>query len=362
NILCGIVGYPDLLLLEHRDSELLRSSLLAIKDSGEKASAVVQDLLTLSRRGVLVTDVVNLNEIVAGYVKSPECAHLAANFPEIRLTTQLDPELLNIEGSSLHLFKAVMNLVLNSFEAITPPGTVRLITANRYLDRPVKGYDQVGPGEYVTLCVEDSGAGISPEDTERIFEPFYTKKVLGRSGSGLGLAVVWGAVKDHKGCIIVESQLGRGTSIQLYFPASRRELPARQPSPQIGSYRGRGERVLVVDDLAEQRALLTKILGSLGYQAHAVASGEAAVEFVHAGGAADLVLLDMIMEPGMDGLDTCRALRELRPGLRLIIASGFSETDRVREALRLGAGPHLKKPYRLEHLARLLHETLHAGR
>lgn len=360
NILCGIVGYPDLLLLDCTEEGFLKTSLLEIKKSGEKAATVVQDLLTLSRRGVLVTDVVNLNGIVADYLQSPEHAELQRNFPDITVTTSLEPDLLNIEGGTLPLYKSVMNLVFNSFEAITPPGTVSLSTENVYLDRPLRGYDHVKPGEYVTLTVADTGAGISPEDRERIFEPFYTKKVMGRSGTGLGMAVVWGTVKDHQGYILVRSEVGKGSTMVLYFPASRRELPTREPSPGVEHYTGSGETILVVDDLPEQTTLISRLLERLGYRVHAAQSGEAAVEYLKAG-AADLVILDMIMDPGMDGLDTYRQIHALRPDLRVIITSGFSETQRVREALLLGAGPYVKKPYRLEALVRVVHEALATG-
>ena len=360
NILCGIVGYPDLLLLDCTEDGVLKTSLLEIKKSGEMAATVVQDLLTLSRRGVLVTDVVNLNDIAADYLQSPEHAQLQRNFPAITVTTSFDPDLLNIEGGTLPLYKSVMNLVINSFESITPPGTVSLATENLYLDRPLRGYDHVKPGEYVTLTVTDTGGGISPEDRERIFEPFYTRKIMGRSGTGLGMAVVWGTVKDHQGYILVQSEVGKGTSMVLYFPASRRELPSREPVPGAEYYTGRGESILVVDDLPEQTRLITKLLERLDYRVHAAQSGEAAVEYLKSG-AADLVILDMIMDPGMDGLDTYRLIHALRPELRVIITSGYSETHRVREALRLGAGPYVKKPYRLEKLARVVHEALATG-
>ncbi|MHB8835642.1 MAG: hybrid sensor histidine kinase/response regulator [Candidatus Methylomirabilia bacterium] len=360
NILCGIVGYPDLLLLDCTEEGFLKTSLLEIKKSGEKAATVVQDLLTLSRRGVVVTDVVNLNDIVADYLQSPEHAQLVKSFPDIAVAVDFGPALLNIEGGTLPLYKSVMNLVLNSFEAITPPGTVSLTTENRYLDLPLRGYDRVKPGEYVTLTVADTGSGISPEDRERIFEPFYTKKVMGRSGTGLGMAVVWGTVKDHQGYVLVESEVGKGSTVALFFPASRRELPSRETPPGVEHFFGRGESILVVDDLPDQRTLVAKMLERLGYRVHAVPSGEAAVEHLKAG-AADLMILDMIMDPGLDGLDTYRLVRGLRPGLRVIITSGFSETQRVREAQRFGAGPYVRKPYRLETLAKVVHEALAAG-
>jgi PAS domain S-box-containing protein len=360
NILCGIVGYPDMLLLDCRDDGFLRESLLAIKNSGEKAANVVQDLLTLSRRGVLTTEVVSLSQIITDYLKSPEHQLLERSFPGVVVTSELARDLPAIEGSSHHLLKTVMNLVLNAFEAIVPPGTVSLSTANRHLDRPLVGYDRVQPGEYVTLTVADSGVGISPEDTERIFEPFYTKKIMGRSGTGLGMAVVWGTVKDHRGYITVGSEAGMGSTIELFFPASRRELAARAPTPGIAHYPGHGESLLVVDDMLDQRILVSRMLERLGYRVHAVSSGEEAVEHVTAQ-PVDLVVLDMIMDPGIDGLDTYRKLRAVRPGVKAIITSGFSETDRVREVLRLGAGPCVKKPYRMETLARVVHEALHGA-
>ena len=360
NILCGIVGYPDILLLDCDGESPLKSSLLEIKKSGEKAATVVQDLLTLSRRGVLVTDVVNLNQIVSDYLQSPEHATLQQSFPGVALTARLAPDLLNIEGGALPLYKTVMNLLFNSYEAIVSPGTITLTTENRYLHRPLRGYDHVKPGDYVTLAVADSGTGISPEDRERIFEPFYTKKIMGRSGTGLGMAVVWGTVKDHQGYILVESTVGTGTVVELYFPASRRALPAPEPPAGLELYPGHGESILVVDDIPAQTALASKMLARLGYRPHAVQSGESAVAYLK-DGAADLVILDMIMDPGIDGLETYRRIHALRPELRVVITSGYSETDRVREALRLGAGPYVKKPYRLETLARTVHEALAAG-
>jgi CheY-like chemotaxis protein len=174
------------------------------------------------------------------------------------------------------------------------------------------------------------------------------------------MAVVWGTVKDHQGYILVQSEVGKGSSMVLFFPASRRELPAQEPAPGVDFHAGRGQLILVVDDLPEQATLITRILERLGYRVHAVSSGEAAVAYLKSG-TPDLMILDMIMDPGMDGLDTYRQAHALRPELRVIITSGFSETHFVREALRLGAGPYVKKPFRVETLARIVHETLAAG-
>jgi CheY-like chemotaxis protein len=226
-------------------------------------------------------------------------------------------------------------------------GVLKITTTNQYLDRPIQGYDNVREGDYVVLSVSDSGEGISAADIKRIFEPFYTKKIMGRSGTGLGLAVVWGTVKDHHGYIDVESEEGKGTTFTLYFPVTREEISKDQLPLSMAAYMGRNESILVVDDIRGQRELATRMLTKLNYQVTSVPSGEKAVEYLRTN-TADLVVLDMIMDPGMDGLDTYRNIIKLHPGQKAIIVSGFSETDRVKEAQELGAGPYVRKPYVLE--------------
>ncbi len=347
NILSGIVSYPELLLMDLPEGSALRKPIQTIKKSGEKAAAIVQDLLTLARRGVETTEVVSLNQIVADYLGSPEFSKLQLNHPGITVRAQLEDELLNIVGSPVHLSKTVMNLVTNAAEAMPDGGTIAIRTENRYLEAETVGYESAVTGDFVTLAVSDAGIGIPPEEMERIFEPFYTKKAMGRSGTGLGMAVVWGTVKDHRGHIDVKSVVDRGTDITLYFPATRRAAPRRDEALPLEELRGRGERVLVVDDVREQREIAGEILGKLGYAVETAASGEAAVERLREA-PADLVVLDMIMDPGIDGLETFRRILALRPGQKTIIASGYSESVQVREAQRLGAGAYVKKPYLLQ--------------
>jgi len=222
-------------------------------------------------------------------------------------------------------------------------------TANCYLDRPISGFDQVREGDYVVLSVSDTGEGIPASDVKRIFEPFYTKKVMGRSGTGLGLAVVWGTVKDHLGYINVESEEGKGTTFTLYFPVTREDATPEQVSISASEYMGNGESVLVVDDVKEQRNLANTMLKKLNYKVDTVSSGEEAVEYLKQN-SVDLVVLDMIMDPGMDGLDTYHKILEIHHQQKAIIVSGFAETERVKEAQSLGAGAYVKKPYVLEKL------------
>jgi two-component system, cell cycle sensor histidine kinase and response regulator CckA len=344
NILSGITSIPDLLLMQLPQDSPLRKPIATMELSGMRAAAVVQDLLTMARRGVPTMGVVNLNDIISDYLQSPEYSKLKSFFPGVEVKTDLAGSLLNISGSLVHLSKTVMNLLFNAAEAMPNGGTIQVSTQNQYIDMPVKGYDDVEEGDYAVLTVSDGGLGISPQDIDRIFEPFYTKKKMGRSGSGLGLAVVWGTVKDHKGYIDIQSIEKKGTSFTLYFPVCREKPAERKSSVPVEDCKGRGESILVVDDVYEQREIASNILIELGYNVVTASSGEEAVDFMKEN-SIDLIVLDMIMEPGIDGLDTYKKILEDHPGQKAVIASGFSETDRVIEAQRLGAGPYIKKPY-----------------
>jgi two-component system cell cycle sensor histidine kinase/response regulator CckA len=346
NILSGLVSYPELLLMDMPQDSPLRKPILTIQKSGEKAAAIVQDLLTLARRGVPVTEHVNVNQIISDYLKSPEHEKLKTYHPHVTTETHLEKELLNIIGSPIHLAKTLMNLVSNAAEAMPEGGKMIISTENLYIDTLIK-HKELDAGEYVVLTVSDTGMGISPEDMERIFEPFYTKKAMGRTGTGLGMAVVWGTVKDHNGYIDVQSHIGKGTTFTLYFPATREKNEMDQSPLSIEDYRGQGESILVVDDVEEQREITSNMLKRLGYSVISVSSGEEAVGYLE-NHSVDLIILDMLMDPGIDGLETYQRILEFHPGQKAIIASGFSETERVKEALKSGAGAYIKKPYLLE--------------
>jgi signal transduction histidine kinase len=356
NILSGLVTYPDILLLDLPEDSQLRQFLLIIKQSGEKAAAIVQDMLTLSRQGMAEKKVININQVIDDYLHSPEYRQLRANQPLVRLEVDLQEELLNINGSPVQLSKTLMNLVINAFEANLVEGTVRIATRNGYLDQPREGYERISEGEYVVLTVSDTGIGIGAEDLSKIFEPFYTKKKLGRSGTGLGMTLIWSAVKDHGGFLDIRSAEGRGSTFEIYFPATRREVSAKEPLFTLEDCRGT-ESVLVVDDIPEQRDIATMMLQKLGYTVLSVASGEAAVEYLQ-DKKVDILVLDMIMAPGIDGCETYSLIIKEHPGQKAIIASGFSESERVKEAQRLGAGEYIKKPYTLDKVARAIRAEL----
>ncbi len=346
NILSGVVSYPDLLLMDIPKESRLRGPIETIKEAGQRAAAVVSDLLTLARGVAGTHNIININRIIREYLDSPEYSALCAGYPEISLETRLQTDLLDISCSPLHIRKILMNLVVNAFESIEGRGGIQILTRNQYVDRPVRGYDEVCIGEYIVLSVSDNGCGISANDLERIFEPFYTRKVMGRSGTGLGLTIVWNTVQDHKGYIDVESG-DRGTCFDLYFPVARQENTYVKKDSMPGEYNGKGEKILVVDDEKNQRMIACSILSKLGYVTEAAESGEKAVEYLR-NNKIDLILLDMIMPSGMSGRETYEEIIKICPGQKAVIASGFSETSDVKKIQALGAGLYVKKPYTLE--------------
>jgi PAS domain S-box-containing protein len=357
NVLGVLVGYAELLLLKTDEANPLRRFVTNIMNSSERAAAIVLDLLTMARRGVHTEKVVNLNDIIADYQKTPEYEKLCSFHPRVRIETRLETGLSNIMGSPVHLTKSVMNLVSNAAEAMPDGGLLVITTENRYLDKPLHGFDELKEGNYVVLSLSDTGEGISPEDMKHIFEPFYTKKVMGRSGTGLGLSVVWGTVKDHNGSINVQSEAGKGSTFTLFFPATSRDISTDQIHRPAAEYMGRGESLLVVDDVEGQRDLASQMLSELNYSVASVSSGEDAVAYLK-DHKVDLVILDMIMDPGMDGLDTYREILAIHPRQKAIIVSGYSETTRVRQAQALGAGAYVRKPYVLERIGTAIRNEL----
>jgi signal transduction histidine kinase/ActR/RegA family two-component response regulator len=356
NILSGVVSYPELLLMRLPPDHEMSGPLTTIRTSGQKAAAIVQDLLTLARRGAMVMEVVDPAKVVDDYLISPECVKMLDRHPLVRIARDFAGDLLRVKGSPVHLSKTVMNLVTNAAEAMTAGGVITIHLHNSYLDRPVRGYNSVAEGYYVTLTVSDTGHGISTEDLRFIFEPFYTRKKMGISGTGLGMAVVWGAVQDHKGYIEVKSAVGEGTTFIIHFPATM-QPDAPEEALDLQKYRGNGEMILVVDDVMEQRIIATDILRELGYLAEAVASGEEAVEYLK-NRRVDLLVLDMIMDPGIDGIETFRQALQINPHQRALIASGYSEYNRVEQAVKMGVIVYLRKPYTIGGLARVVREEL----
>lgn len=345
NVISGIVTYPELILMEMPEDNALRKSIQVMHDAGQRAAAIVHDLLTIARGVAIPKETLNLNNIITKFFRTPEYDKLLEFHNGVELKSNLDSDLMNIKGSIAHIGKIIMNLLSNAFEAIEKSGAVLIETMNRYLDRPLKGYEDVNVGEYVVLAVSDTGPGISSDDIERIFEPFYTKKVMGRSGTGLGLTVVWNIVQDHNGYInIINEKIG--TKFEIYLPITRDSIIDRDIMALADKIYGNGETILVIDDMKSQREMLCHILEVLKYNPKSAASGEEAVEYLKSH-KVDLIVLDMIMDPGINGRVTYERIKEIHPDQKAIIVSGFAETEEVKMTLKLGAGRFLEKPLSL---------------
>lgn len=359
NILSGLVSYPDVLLLEIPKEDPLHKKIQLIQRSGKKAAVIVQDLLTLARLGVTVDEICNINNIITDYLESFEFQLIKKRQHNIAIHTNLQDNLLNVKGSAVHLSKVFMNLLSNGLEAMPAGGDIVISTTNLYVDTHISGFEHIPEGEYVRVSVADSGVGISESDLKQIFEPFYTKKSMNLSGTGLGMTIVWATIKDHKGYIDIQSEEGRGTTFKLYLPTTRENVTAQQKRLVLNDYIG-SETILVVDDIPEQLEIAKNMLTKLGYTVHKASSGENAIEFISRR-PVDLVILDMIMPGGLDGLETYQEITKLYPHQKAIITSGFSESDRVKKLLQLGVEAYVQKPYTLEKLGIAVRRELERG-
>lgn len=356
NILSGIIGYPELLLMQIPEDSKLRKSIKAIHNAGQRAAAVVADLLTVARGVATAKIIVSLNSIITEYQNSPEHQKLQSMHKNVNCITKLDPNVHSIFCSPIHLKKCLMNLLINAMEAIDGKGHVDISTYNRNLDERSAKKKGIKAGEYAILCVTDNGSGISAHDLEHIFEPFYTKKVMGRSGTGFGLAIVWNSMQEHDGAVLVKSS-EQGTSFELYFPASKQEIASEQKKTGIAGLKGNGEKILVVDDEKQLRDLAGRMLDILGYDVKCVSSGEKAIDYLQQNNV-DLILLDMLMEPGINGRETYENIIKIHPDQKAVIVSGFSESDDIRKTQQLGAQGFIGKPYSMEQLGKAVKEAM----
>ena len=349
NVLSGIVSYPELLLLKLPEDSEMYQPLKNIINAGKRAAAIVDDLLSLARRGISTKETINLNSVITSYLKSLELVTLNNKNPNVEISTRLSSGLMNMSGSTIHLEKMLANLIINSFEAINQSGHISITTENVFLDSPSNKLNNLTAGDFVALKIKDTGVGINQEDLNKIFEPFYSSKILGQSGTGLGMTVVWGTVTDHEGCLDISSTPERGTTVTVYFPAVSDQSEVPGPVSNLMP-QGNQEIILVVDDALEQRQVCKSILSSLGYRVKTVSSGEEAIEYLKDNDVG-LVLLDMIMEPGMDGLETYRNMRKTGADLRVLIVSGYCEHARMEQAFALGVRGFIKKPYTVQEIA-----------
>lgn len=349
NLLTPLVAYPALMRRLFPVNEKSERVLREMEQSAKQIVDINQQLLTLGRRGHFNVELFDPNELIEGAIRALDVAE------GIQIDRQLASDLRPISGGPAQIMRVLTNLIANAIDAMGGFGKLHLITENARLRGSLRRYAHVAEGEYVCIRIADSGPGIPIEIQEKIFEPFFsTKKTDKKRGSGLGLSVVHSVLEDHKGYIDLESEPGRGTTFSLYIPVDH-NANAIAPTPE-GILDGNGATVLVVDDDHIQRDVVTTMLESLGYVAMALPSGEKAVAHM-CSNECDLVVLDMVMD-GIDGTETLRQIKILRPEQRAIILSGFARSDRVEEALRLGASAFVAKPVQTNVLAKAVQDAL----
>jgi len=357
HILTGLVTYPDLILLDMAIDDPLRRKIETIKNSGKRAAAVVEDLMTVSRGGLAAPEIINMNDIIRECIKTPEIRQLVANYGNVIIDTALDDSLRNISCAHVKILKIMNNLINNAFEAMPNGGRLLISTHNKDLPKMLKAYEDIEKGKYAVLCLSDAGVGIRREDMKYIFDPYYTRKLFGTTGSGIGLTVVWNIVKDNGGYINVKSEVGAGTVFELYFPVSEEQSSEGQHVHILEEYMGRGETVLIVEDEENQRTLTENVLERLNYRSESVACGEDALQYV-IGRPVDIILLDLYLGEGWDGLDTYNEIIRKKPDQKIIFISGFPESDRFKKARSKKEIKLITKPFTIGELGAAIRDTL----
>ena len=353
NLLTVILGYSDVLAAKLDPGSLALEELDEIRSAGERAASLTRQLLAFSRQQVLERKVIDVNDLIANIEKM--LRRLIGE--DIELVTVPDPALRRVFADSGQLEQVIMNLAVNARDAMPRGGKLTLETANVELDQAyARAHATVRPGSYVMIAVSDTGVGMNAETLTRIFEPFFTTKERGK-GTGLGLATVYGIVKQSGGYVWVYSEAERGTTFKIYLPPAEQGAEVEEATAALPPVRG-SETVLLVEDEESVRTLSRTILESYGYSVLEAGSGLEALEMVRErGGSIDLLLTDVVM-PSMGGADLVTRLQVLRPGIRVLYMSGYTDDTVVRHAHLKQGRVFLQKPFTPETLVRKVREAL----
>jgi len=355
NLLGGILGYASFMKAKMENNHPFFNYIDTIERSSMRAAELTSQLLAFARRGKYETKSVDLNAVIDETLKI-----IARTVDKsIEIETHLSPQIPTIEGDATQLQQIVMNLCVNAGDAMPSGGKLTVETRVEELtENEVRVRVEAKEGCYVALSITDTGFGMDREIQERIFEPFFTTKEEGK-GTGLGLSMVYGAVKNHGGFMRVYSEPGLGSMFKAYLPVSGK--PVTEKPPETEACRGNNELILVVDDEDSIRALARDMLEDNGYRVLLAENGEEAIS-VYGGRNKDisLVILDMVM-PKMDGRETFLKLKDLNPGVKALLSTGYSLNGRAEEILNSGAIGFIQKPYRLNALLSKVRSVLAAG-
>jgi PAS domain S-box-containing protein len=358
NILTVIIGMNEIMADAVAGNPRLKEIVETIDEAATRGAQLTQRMLAFARKQPLNARDLDLNELVARIA-----AILRRTLGEdIAVTTVFAEGLWPALADPSQIEDAILNLAVNARDAMPKGGQLVIETCNAQLDADYAAHDvEVSPGDYVAVIVTDSGTGMPPEVAERVFEPFFTTKEVGR-GTGLGLSMVYGFIKQSRGHVKIYSELGHGTSIKLYLP---RALGAESASPvstaPAAALAGGHETILVVEDSAAVRKVAMSMLRGLGYRVREAEDGKAALAILRQPGAIDLLFTDLIMPNGIDGQDLLVMAREQRPGLKALFTSGYSEHFLKARGKTDQSVPLLGKPYRAHKLAEAVRRVLDAA-
>jgi signal transduction histidine kinase/ActR/RegA family two-component response regulator len=363
NIIGTILGYSShIKSLTTADNPIHRQASI-IEQQSQRAAELTQQLLAFARGGQYALGPVDLNELI-----DETASFLSKSLnPAIALEVHTDPDLPAVEADAGQMKQVLLNVAVNAADALPEGGRITFETRVAHLDEQyVRSRPELAAGDYVEVVVGDTGAGMPPGVVERAFEPFFTTKT--GQGTGLGLSVVYGIVKNHRGHVALDSTPGLGTTVRIYLPCGRRSThrpAARAPEPaasaaaavdpagasSVSSWPAAGKRrILVVDDEEAIRDMMRDILGTAGYEVVVAHDGVDALEvYSREWGRISLVLLDMVM-PRMGGVETFRRLLGLDRGVRVLLCSGYAENEQAQRAIREGALGFLPKPFTMSEL------------
>lgn len=350
NLLMGIQGHASLALMDLDPSHPNYERLERIEEHVKSGADLTRQLLGYAQGGRYETKSTNIGELL-----KKTSSMFGRTKKEIAIYQKDGRDLWNVEVDRGQMEQVLMNLYVNAWQAMPGGGEIYLETENVPMDKHLAASHGIAAGPYVRIAVTDTGTGMDARTKERIFDPFFTTKTMGR-GTGLGLAMVYGIVKGHRGAIQVYSEPGHGTTFHIYLPASAKEADMDIASEE-SIVKGKGT-ILLVDDEASILTVAKEMLEALGYRVYAAGSGQEGIAvYREKRREIDLVILDMIMT-GISGGKTFDHLREIDPAVRVLLSSGYSINGEAQEILDRGCNGFLQKPFHLEKLSGKIREIL----
>ncbi|MDX2446708.1 MAG: PAS domain S-box protein [Desulfobacterales bacterium] len=356
NILMGVQGRTSLMIMGKDNSHPDYEHLRGIEEYVKNAVELTRDLLGFARGGKYEVKPTDLNTLI-----KHENRMFGRTKREIRVHEKYEKDLWTVEVDQSQIKQAILNLYVNAWQAMPGEGDLYIQTENVTFDKEYIKLFEIAPGRYVKVSVTDTGVGMDAATQERIFDPFFSIKEVGQ-GSGLGLASVYGIIKNHGGFINVYSERGEGTTFNIYLPASKREAEEEDPGPKRHEIQYGQGTVLLVDDEDMIVEVGQAMLKKLGYRAFIARSGQEALNlYKKQREEIDLIILDMIM-PGMGGGETYDQLRKIDGDVKVILSSGYSIEGQAKEIMDRGCSGFIQKPFAMEALSRMVREELDEGK